>query len=268
MKLEFENITIYLELNKGYNIGMSKITFKNPPITEALLDIRVNLDPGFDVKKLEELQKHIHEDFSVKQVNTKLEASFVHKPGESLVTTAKNTPNGYIFKTSDSKKIVQARMDGFTFNRLRPYDSWSSFEKEGEKLWNSYLAIAKPLNITRVALRYINLIEIPLPMSDFKDYILTIPEIAKGVPQGLSEFFMRLVIPDEKRENTAIVTETIELSKLSGKKFPLVFDIDVFRTVDLKPQDQELWKIFNSLRDYKNCIFMNSITDKTKQLFS
>lgn len=247
---------------------MSTITFKNPPITEALLDIRVNLQPNFDVKKLEEFQKYISEDFSVKQINTKLEASFVVKPGELPITTSKNTPNGYIYKTNDNKKIVQARMDGFTFNKLKPYDNWSNFEKEGKRLWESYIKVAKPINITRVALRYINLIEIPLPMSDFKEYIQTIPEIAKGVPQGLSEFFMRLVIPDEKKENTAIITETIELSKLNGKIFPLIFDLDVFRLVDLKPQDQELWKIFNSLRDYKNCIFMNSITDKTKQLFN
>lgn len=246
---------------------MSDITFKNPPITEALLDIRVNLGPNFDVKNLEDFQKHIDEDFSVKQINQKIEASFVLKPGELPVTSSKNTPNGYIFKTNDNKKIVQARMDGFTFNKLKQYDNWSTFEKEGKKLWNSYLKVAKPLNITRVALRYINLIEIPLPMSDFKDYILTVPEIAKGIPQGLSEFFMRLVIPDEKRENTAIITQTIELSKISEKTLPLIFDIDVFRLVDLKPQDEKLWSIFSSLREYKNCIFMNSITDKTKQLF-
>lgn len=246
---------------------MSDITFKNPPITEALLDIRVNLDPNFDVKKLEEFHKHIDQDFSIKQINTKLEASFVLKPGELPITSSKGTPNGYIFKTSDNKKVVQARMDGFTFNKLKPYDNWNTFEKEGKKLWNSYVEVGKPLNITRVALRYINLIEIPLPMSEFKDYILTVPEIAKGIPQGLSEFFMRLVIPDEKRENTAIVTQTIELSRASEKILPLIFDIDVFRMVNLKPKDQELWNIFNSLRDYKNCIFMNSITDKAKQLF-
>lgn len=247
-------------------IDTNNIIFKNPPIAEALLDIRVNLDSHFDVKKLEEFQKIIDKNFSVKQINTKIEASLMLKPGELPFATKKDTHNGYLFKTDDNKKIVQARMDGFTFNKLKPYDNWINFEKEGKVLWDAYLKVAKPLNITRVSIRYINLIEIPLPISDFKDYILTIPDVGKGIPQNLSEFLMRLVIPDEKRENVAIVTETFEISK-NEKIISLIFDIDVFRIVDLNPQDQKLWEILNSLRDYKNRIFINSITDKTKKLF-
>ena len=81
--------------------------------------------------------------------------------------------------------------------------------------------------VIRLALRYINRIEIPLPMRDFKDYILTVPEIAPGVPQGLERFFMRLIIPSDEAQAVAVVTESME-PVTDNKTVPVIFDIDVY----------------------------------------
>lgn len=243
------------------------IIFKNPPITEAVLDIRVNLPKEVDVHQLEKFQEEIEKEFPTKKVNTKWETSFQLKVRETPQVSSKSDQNGYIFISSDNKKIVQARMDGFTFNKLKQYDNWESFSKEAKKFWERYIKIAKPIGISRVALRYINLIELPRPAGDLKEYFLTGPEIAPGIPQGLAEFFMRIVIPDVKTQNTAIIIETVDVSKLTESIFPLIFDIDVFRLVNITAEDSDLWKIFESLREYKNQIFMNSFTNKTKELF-
>lgn len=246
---------------------MKIVTFKNPPITEALLDIRVTLPSGFDINTLEEFTNKIRSEFPVKQVNTQWETSFQLKKGENPVVTAKDSTNGFLYKTNNNSKIVQARVDGFTFNKLKPYSDWARFSKEAKMLWELYVRIAKPVNITRVALRYINLIEIPLPIKDFKEYFLTGPEITPSLPQGLSEFFIRLVIPDQETNNTAIITETIDQGKLNEKTLPLIFDLDVFKIVDIAADDKKLWEIFKSLREYKNKVFFNTFTDKAKKLF-
>lgn len=163
--------------------------------------------------------------------------------------------------------MVQARLDGFTFSRLKPYDKWESLRDEARELWQHYIRIASPENVTRVALRYINRIEIPLPMRDFKDYILTTPEIAPDLPQGLESFFMRLVIPDSKTQAVAIVTETMEPVDESSKRLPLILDIDVFRMAAFNVQDNAMWETFEYLHDLKNDIFLKSITPKAKELF-
>ncbi len=31
-------------------------------------------------------------------------------------------PDGYLFRSPNEKKVVQVRLDGFTFNKLKPYD--------------------------------------------------------------------------------------------------------------------------------------------------
>ena len=161
---------------------------------------------------------------------------------------------------------MQARLDGFTFNKLKPYEKWEIFFKEARTLWDLYIKAANPLKITRIALRYVNRIEIPLPVSDFKEYIKTIPEIAPSLPYKLERFFMQFVMPNNEIEATAIITQTIE-PPAPNQKRPLIFDIDVWKLTDYKGNTEEMWEVFEKLRMFKNEIFNESITEKAKELF-
>ncbi len=142
---------------------------------------------------------------------------------------------------------------------------WELFRSEAQELWKIYREATKPIRIKRIALRYINKIDIPLPANDFKDYILTTPEIAPSLPQGLSHFFMQLTIPNpDDEEMVALINQTMQPS--TPEKLPYIFDIDVWKMVSFENAD-EMWNEFEKLREYKNHIFLKSITKKTKELF-
>jgi len=243
--------------------------FPNAPITEALLDIRVKLPAQTNLAKLATFHDAIKQKYPSKHErmawrgHIEIQASPVAQVSQS----AAGGPDGYSFTSIDGRQVVQARLDGFTFSRLKPYDKWTTLRDEAQELWQHYVRIASPETVTRVALRYINRIEIPLPMRDFKDYILTTPEIAPDLPQGLGSFFMRLVIPDPKAQAVAIVTETVEPSEESSNRLPLIFDIDVFRMAAFNVQDNAMWEAFEYLHNLKNDIFFKSITLKAKELF-
>ena len=243
--------------------------FPNAPITEALLDIRVKLPAQTDLAKLATFHDAIKQKYPSKQErmawrgHIEIQASPVAQVSQS----AAGGPDGYLFTSVDGRQVVQARLDGFTFSRLKPYDKWEALRDEARELWQHYVRITSPEAVTRVALRYINRIEIPLPIRDFKDYILTTPEIAPDLPQGLGSFFMRLVIPDPKAQAVAIVTETVEPIDESSNRLPLIFDIDVFRMAAFNVQDKSLWETLEQLHDLKNDIFFKSITPKAKELF-
>lgn len=243
--------------------------FPNAPITEALLDIRVTLPAQTDLAKLAPFHDAIKQQYPTKQERLawrgqlEIKASLVPEVSQS----ATGEPDGYLFTSVDGRQVVQARLDGFTFSRLKPYDKWTTLRDEAQELWQHYVRIASPETVTRVALRYINRIEIPLPMRDFKDYILTTPEIAPDLPQGLGSFFMRLVIPDPKTQAVAIVTETMESIDESRNRLPLILDIEVFRIEAFNIQNNAMWEAFEYLHDLKNDIFFKSITPKAKELF-
>ena len=127
--------------------------------------------------------------------------------------------------------------------------------------------MAKPTSIERIALRYINRLELPLPFSDFKEFVRTAPDIAPGLPQALSHFLMQLQIPSPDNEAIAIITETIEKPIGDPPVLPFILDIDAVSKRRLEPTDSSLWERFEKLHAWKNQIFFESITDKTVELF-
>ena len=174
---------------------------------------------------------------------------------------------GYLFRSADTKQAVQALRDGFSFSRFRPYEEWDTFSKEARTLWERYAALAKPDKVTRIGLRYINRLELPLPFDDFKEYLLTGPEIAPELPQGLASFFFRVVIPIDEAKAFGVITETTVESEATKTVVPLILDIDVFRTGAFPVAADKLWPSFDQLREAKNRLFFKSLTDKAKDLF-
>ncbi|MHB8846286.1 MAG: TIGR04255 family protein [Nitrospirota bacterium] len=241
--------------------------FPRAPITEALLDIRVELNKSFPLSDLEQLHQKIKDRFPDKQQRIAFQTNIKLAPSGPTAEIPSSQPDGYLFRSSATNKILQARLDGFTFNKLKPYQNWQVFKSEAQELWDLYYQCTKPLKITRLALRYINRIDLPVPFNTFKDYILTLPEVAPELPQALAGFFMQLTIPNSEKEATAVVNETIE-NVTGSQKLPLIFDIDVFREVSFMNNRADIWPIFDQLRDFKNDIFFSSITEKTKELFT
>ncbi|MCP5005758.1 MAG: TIGR04255 family protein [Planctomycetes bacterium] len=243
--------------------------FPNAPITEALLDIRVELSNEVNLETLETLHDHndIKERFPVKKKRVSFLSGVKASPEGKISTfPTSGGPDGFLFQSPIEKEIVQARIDGYTFNKLKPYESWDAFRTEARKLWDIYFQITNPVRITRIALRYINRIEVPLPMNDFKEYVLTTPEVAPKLPQALNHFFMRLEIPNPDLPAIALITQTME-KPTENLRLPLILDIDVFCENIFIDSNEEMWDKFEKLRKFKNDIFFDSITEKTKELF-
>ena len=240
--------------------------FPKAPITEALLDIRASLPAGTSLDTLARLQEPLRERYPTRRERRSWEGMLQMGPGGAIEMRQKaGGVDGYLLVSADGRQLVQARLDGFTFNRLRPYGAWSAFRDEARETWKRYSDLARPEGVSRIALRYLNRIEIPTTATDFKEYVLTTPEIAPGLPQGLTGFLMRLIIPMERFEAMAIITETIEPSRQDV--IPLILDIDVFVEKPFRPDSSEIWETLETLRECKNTVFFRSVTDRAKELF-
>lgn len=254
--------------------------FLNPPITEAIFDIIVNLRDDFNYEELLTFQEDIKESFPNIQKRMALQGGFefnLEKPEEinPQLFSISNQPEGYIFVSNDQKRIIQAKLEGFTFSKLKPYQSWKDFYGEAYQLWQKYVEITSPLKVVRLALRYVNKIIIPIPEEggiELKQYIKTLPEIPSDLSVAIESYFMQLVLSHTQYQpSRAIINQTIGqmLENDEGNKaYPLIFDIDVFQEVNLSPNDKEIKNIFEAnLKCFREDIFFNSITEKTKELF-
>src|SRR5436190_21056320 len=92
-----------------------------------------------------------------------------------LTPTASSAEAGLLFYSEDEKAVVQFRLDGFTFNKLQPYSSWEEIFPETWRLWALYQSAIGNVQITRLAVRYIN--RLALPSGDFGRYLTALPQL-------------------------------------------------------------------------------------------
>lgn len=237
---------------------------KKAPITEALIDIRVKLPSDFDVKNLSSIYESIKDQYPEKQERVKSKVKF-EPQAEEQVKASIFVIDGYRYVSSDKKQIMQARRDGFTFSRLHPYIKWEELRDEAYRLWLLYKDITSPEFITRVAVRYINNLNIPMPIKDFDDYLTAPPTVPEGLPQGVSSFLTRTVIHEPSFGANAIITQVLE--QLGTDVAPVILDIDVFKLESKGIVEKDAWEIIEKLRHFKNKVFFSSITDNLKEMY-
>lgn len=240
----------------------------NPPIIEAILDIRTSSTSPVDISVLENFHFGVEDRFPVVKPEAIFELQFTAVEGQvPEIQGPTNEPIGFLFQSENGEKQVQVHRNGFTLRRLKGYENWELFSREARELWQRYIEIAQPEQATRIGLRYINQINLPFPIDDFKRYILTTPEIAPNVPQNLASYFMRLVLPDPNSPATAIINQAMNPVLQDAKMAPLFFDIDVFMTAAYSPKSEAIWDGFMKLRQFKNQIFYDSLTEETRRIF-
>lgn len=238
-----------------------KAPYPNAPITEAVLDIRVQLPP--DVGTPELLKAHEGEEAAYPLRETMVIMQVSHGPDG---THSRQHEGGYRFKSTDGLNIYQARLDGFTMNRLAPYEHWEKFRTEARRLWNVYREHTRPARVTRLAVRYLNRIDMPLPMNDFDEYLRTLPLVSPDVPQALGGFFMQLTIPLDAINSLAIINENMT-EPARPNVASVVLDLEISRLADVPQDEAGMWEFIEELRTWKNRLFEGSITDKARELF-
>lgn len=188
--------------------------------------------------------------------------------GPTIKVDTNQQHSGFLFKSEDSLRIFQATLNGFTFNRLAPYESWEEFSNDAKYLWEIYKDICKPTSVIRAAIRYINQINIPTEgLLDLQDYLRTVPEVPSNFPQkNLNSFFMQLQIPQEDLNCMLVINETLA-SQLNPAILTIILDFDLFRQHIWQSDDEEIWHFLELLRERKNQVFDASLTEKAKELF-
>ena len=255
---------------KTDSVNLTKVEqFKNPPIQEALLDIQVALPGDVTLDTLKNFHTGLEARFPEKKERISWQQGFqISGAGETHAVSSCRSVDGYLFSSKSEGKVVQARCDGFTFNKLRPYSNWEEFSAEAWELWQRYVQLAHPASVQRVALRYLNRIALPLPLGDLREYCPLFPDLPPSLPQGMSEFFLRVALPVADAPCVSIVTLTFEPPTPGATALNLIFDNEAaYGFGSLNVDTEVIWSKLAELRDLKNKVFDASFTDKAKLLF-
>ena len=237
----------------------------NAPIREALIDISVRPNKGVDLPMMRKLCEGVARQYpTIVEVRAaELELDFTQERNRVSQT---HTVIGYRCVNKDDNRLVQFRLNGFTYNWLKPYRDWAALRDAARDLWRTYSDAVQPSAITRVGLRYINNLEFPTPLKDFREYLTTPPALPPGVPQQVTRFLTRVSIVQEATANAAVITQAFE-GIVEPKHVPVILDIDTSKR-DAFPSEDDIWRSLEELHTLKNEIFFNSLTEEAVRLFA
>ena len=246
----------------------SALILANPPIVEAVLDLDCDLPPSIDFASLQDAVKNTYQDrypkfrpvfFQETKIESKLDA-----PPEMSV---RGGIQAFQCFDKTDKQLVQVRAQGYSFNRLAPYTSMDDYLPEIERTWNLFVKVMSPVQVRVVRLRYINRILLPLKNGrvDLKRYLKMNLRPADGKLK-MTGFLNQYAAVEKETGHEVNVVVTSQPP--DNSRLPIIFDNCVASVGNVQPQEWNwiLAKI-QSLRDLKNRVFKNTLTDTCLNLF-
>lgn len=239
----------------------------NAPLTEALVDFRVTLPDAFDAREFAPARERLASRYPNVEERRAFSAEIAVRQGKPQELVHHDIAlHGLFFKSADRLSIAQFRVDGFTFNRLKPYTSWEQILPEALDLWTTYVELARPEGATRLALRYINQLRLPVSLATVDKYLTAPPVVPAELPQVLRSFLTKTVVVDEAADISANVTQAVE-EPVDPDRVTIILDIDTYKVGDFEVAPEKIEPTLHTLRAVKNRIFFGSITEETVRLY-
>lgn len=234
------------------------------PIKEAVIEIRTEIECAWEEKEtIPKLVPALHDYPKVRS----------GRGFRQLVLAAPNMPpqhsesdlgwRGLEFKTPDERSVAGFFRDSFVFSRLQPYTKWELFLGEALRLWRIYVTAAKPTQIQRLGLRFINQVPVETAGLSLSDYFRSPPQPAYGLELPFNFFFHHdnCAVPGHPYAVNIIRALQPKEETVGGQTTPakLLLDIDV-GTIASVPFDR-VESYLVEMRWLKNKAFFGNFTE-------
>ena len=243
--------------------------YPKPPIVEAVLQMRFGtpLSDG-ELKRVPHL---LASEYPKSKDENEFQLKFRIEKGAPVGTPQpERRDHGSRMLSANDQRMVVIRQGYILYVFQAPYQGWDEFVDGARFVFDTVRDKIGYKEVTRLGLRYINRIDIPLKDDELyypQDY-LTIG--AWRPPDGVTEnmrLFSAVVESDLSHDKliARVGTGTAEEAIISHGS--LLFDIDIISQVDVPKKPDDIWALLGRMRDAKNAIFESGVTDKARQLF-
>jgi uncharacterized protein (TIGR04255 family) len=254
--------------------------YPSAPILEAVLDFRVATLPAAAIDAIQQLGPDLGASY------TRSERLKAGRISRSTFSDA----DGMAYASDDGKHVVQARLDGFSFSRLAPYDRWETFIAEARRTWDAYEGrVLRGRQILGFSVRYINefTLEYYVPLHVYFNVYPAMPNrdvlftklflMAETATDELPGRHLVLLAPrilmddfDARYDEAPVSTTTAE-SLTPGEPTetpeappPLRIMLDNLFLFEAE-NASSAWSVMDRVRKIKNDVFNSQITERLKE---
>ena len=255
-------------MNSAYKISEERFPILgSSPIREAAAEIRTIPDHDLSFDRLKSLKELVGQTYPKISEQRAKGGEIRIKLDESAGVRLFDELHALVFASEDGRRVVQSKLDGLVVSRLAPYEHWKAFRTQLFEFWEAYKEVALPRSVTRIGVRYINIIDLKTPVRDLQDFLTTVPSPPPRLPQAMSSFLSRIVIPDERSSGMIVLTESMEPSP-DSKSVPILLDIDVFREFQAPYPEEFDAEVLEKLHDAACRVFFESVTERTVEMYT
>lgn len=239
----------------------------NAPVHEAVIHWRARSEkPLVPQELLGELSKMLP-DYPTISPQHELAMEFRSGP-EGASHSQTECWKGFRFESGDKLHVAQFGRNGFAFSRLKQYDDWSQFTGEAIRLWKIYVELARPIEIERLGIRFINMLEVST-LAELTDLLTNPPKSPTGLNLPVQNFVHQTsyAIPDHPYGLN--IVQVIQPSGNSpSDSLNLILDLDV-STVHLpvESDDLQMMERLEDMRWIKNKAFQSHMTREAIKSF-
>ena len=246
---------------------MADQPYRKPPITEAVIEIR--FAEVFESSELEKAVRQIKSGYSHDEQVRNIGFSVGVSP-EGPVQTSVAEQSGRRMSSDDLTQIAVLWPSIFSVSQLAPYPGWDSFFERFTRDWIRWKRAMNYRKITRVGVRFINRLDIPVASADMAavdeaDYLNVYPKLPSSLRPAASYAVQAQVSLPDIGCGLMINSGVVPAPLIRSKSYLL--DLDVAKDADPPQTDELIYELLNLIRDKKNQIFEECVTDRAKEIF-
>jgi uncharacterized protein (TIGR04255 family) len=196
-------------------------TYANPTVVEALchLDFEPSSESAWQISRPTEFLQLVSDEYrNVEAVSSPSITISPPGPPTLRITAALKLSN------DDKSRYIAIGDRHFAFGHMPRYPGWQSFRAPLLNAWDKFVSVARPREISRIGLRYVNVIprtaEHPL-ISDWLKATATIPETL--IRSKADPFLLRV---ESWTMEKSLLVVTVGITAAAGEQPKIVFDID------------------------------------------
>ncbi|RYC50437.1 TIGR04255 family protein [Flagellimonas olearia] len=235
--------------------------FDNAPIIISMIQFRYDKIEDLNFEQIIKDSKKLSNNFPNRkpQITRDIQIQGL----ETSIKVGDAETSGVLLSSSNEKKNLTINDKKFTLESREKYTGWDSFIKEAMELWDFFKEKLEVTKLSGISVRTINRFNLPMDLKSINDYFTSYIQSDTGTHK-FSTFQFKYTSFD--KDNSMLWNIGQALEKPISDKVPYFFDIDVLMNKEIPNTNEDILNGFTKIRDKKNYLFNDGITEKTKQL--
>jgi uncharacterized protein (TIGR04255 family) len=178
--------------------------YASPPVIEALCEIYTAgsaWDPTVPGLFYERVRDRFPKRGQARDVESEVTAG-APAPATRVTPGAPRSQ----FSREDGSRMIQVGRDLVVVNQLRPYPAFEEWRPQILEALDLYRELARPSQVSRIGLRYLNRVVIPEPEAPMERYFQLYPELPKALGSQHGTFMLRIELPTGSPGHELVVT--------------------------------------------------------------